>query len=42
MTEAERERESIESDISRDEREKPTLNTYNEDANGGRWWEEQK
>lgn len=39
MTDEERDRESLISDINRDEREKPTINTYNEDANGGRWWE---
>lgn len=42
MTNDERDRESLESDISRDERQKPTLGVYNEEANGGRWWEEQK
>lgn len=41
MTDEERDRESLISDISRDEREKPTINTYNEEANGGRWWEKQ-
>lgn len=38
MTSDERDRESIMSDISRDERQKPTLGVYNEEANGGRWW----
>lgn len=41
MTEEERERESLQSDQKRDDHEKPTLNIYNEEANGGRWWEKQ-
>lgn len=42
MTEEQKDRESLESDIRRDEREKPTINIYNEEANGGRWWEKQQ
>ena len=41
MTDEQRDRESIKSDIQRDEIERPTLNIYNEEANGGRWWEKQ-
>lgn len=39
MTDEERDKESLESDQKREERQKPTINTYNEAANGGRWWE---
>lgn len=38
----ERDREEAQSEIMRDEKQKPNpeLLTYNEDANGGRWWED--
>ena len=39
MQTKDRDYEEAQSEIMRDEREKPALNIYNEEANGGRWWE---
>lgn len=39
MTDEERDREEALSEMNREERQKPTINIYNEEANGGRWWE---
>lgn len=37
-----RDREEAESEILREERQKPELLPYNENANGGRWWEDKE
>jgi hypothetical protein len=42
MTNNDRDREEAESEILREERQKPELLPYNENANGGRWWEDEE
>ena len=40
--EIDRDEEEIRSEQMRDEKQKPSLLPYNENANGGRWWEDKR
>lgn len=42
MTDEERDKEEAISEMNREALQKPTINIYNEEANGGRWWEKKQ